>query len=86
MATAEALKLSGNAYFQSGDYVSADKFYTQAIIKDPTNAAFFTNRALARVRMEQWEAVVSDCEKAIDLLPTSSTSSALPSSGGGGAR
>lgn len=71
MATAEALKLSGNAYFQSGDYVSADKFYTQAIIKDPTNAAFFTNRALARVRMEQWEAVVSDCEKAIDLLPTS---------------
>jgi hypothetical protein len=23
--------------FQSGDYVGADKFYTQAIIKDPTS-------------------------------------------------
>ncbi|KAF8535994.1 hypothetical protein BDD12DRAFT_852937 [Trichophaea hybrida] len=37
----------------------------------PTNAAYFTNRALTRVRMEQWDAVVTDCEKAIELLPTS---------------
>jgi len=71
MNTAEALKRSGNACFQTGDYVSADKFYTQAIIKDPTNATLFTNRALTRMRMEQWEAVIADCEKAIDLLPTS---------------
>ena len=57
--------------FQASDFVGADKFYTQAIIKDPTNAAYFTNRALARVRMAQWEAVVTDCEKAIELLPSS---------------
>lgn len=70
-AGAEALKQAGNECFQKADFVGADKFYTQAIIKDPTNAAFFTNRALARVRMEQWEAVVTDCEKAIELVPTS---------------
>ena len=57
--------------FANGDYVGADKFYTQAIIKDPTNAAYFTNRALARMRMEQWDAVVADCEKAVELMPKS---------------
>ncbi|KAI5848826.1 hypothetical protein BZA05DRAFT_87935 [Tricharina praecox] len=71
MTTADALKVCGNQCFQNGDFVGAEKFYTQAIIKDPTNAAFFTNRALARTRMEQWKAVVEDCEKAIDLLPSS---------------
>lgn len=51
--------------------MGADKFYTQAIIKDPTNPAFFTNRALARLRMVQFDAVVADCAKALELMPTS---------------
>ncbi|KAI5820702.1 hypothetical protein BZA77DRAFT_301461 [Pyronema omphalodes] len=69
MASADALKVEGNKWFASGDYGKADSFYTQAIIKDPTNAAYFTNRALTRVRLEQWEAVVNDCQKAIELVP-----------------
>ncbi|KAL7273629.1 hypothetical protein RUND412_003504 [Rhizina undulata] len=68
---AEELKTQGNACFQAGDFAGAEKFYTQAIIKDSTNAAFFTNRALTRLRMEMYEEVICDCLKAIELLPTS---------------
>jgi len=68
---AEELKKQGNVCFQSGDFVGADKFYTQAIIQDSSNAAFFTNRALARLKMDQYEAVIDDCNKAIELMPSS---------------
>jgi len=41
------------------------------IIKDSTNAAFFTNRALVRLRMDMFDQVIDDCLKAIDLVPSS---------------
>lgn len=68
---ADELKQKGNVCFQAGDFSGAEKFYTQAIIRDSTNAAFFTNRALARLRMNMFEDVINDCLKAIDLNPTS---------------
>ncbi|KAG0131124.1 hypothetical protein HOY82DRAFT_344434 [Tuber indicum] len=68
---AEELKNQGNLCYAEGDYVGAEKFYTQAIIKDSTNAAFFTNRALVRLRMDMYDQVIDDCLKAIDLIPSS---------------
>ncbi|CAZ82085.1 unnamed protein product [Tuber melanosporum] len=68
---AEELKNKGNVCYAEGDYVGAEKFYTQAIIKDSTNAAFFTNRALVRLRMDMYDQVIDDCLKAIDLIPSS---------------
>ncbi|KAF8460415.1 hypothetical protein BDZ91DRAFT_773075 [Kalaharituber pfeilii] len=70
-AQADELKAQGNACYQAGDYLGAEKYYTQAIIRDPTNHAYFTNRALARLKLSLWEAVISDCQHALELLPTS---------------
>ncbi|KAH8151150.1 uncharacterized protein LAJ45_04852 [Morchella importuna] len=67
---ADELKQKGNVCFQAGDFSGAEKFYTQAIIRDSTNAAFFTNRALARLKMEMFEDVINDCLKAIELSPS----------------
>lgn len=68
---AEEFKLKGNSCFQKKDYLKAECLYSQAIICDPTNAAFFTNRALARSKLEKWSETVEDCRRALELLPTS---------------
>lgn len=41
------------------------------IIHDSTNPAYFTNRALSRLKLSLWETVITDCHRALDLLPTS---------------
>ncbi|KAF8420698.1 hypothetical protein EV426DRAFT_241387 [Tirmania nivea] len=68
---AEELKAQGNICFQASDFIGAEKFYTRAIIHDATNPAYFTNRALSRLKLSLWEAVIDDCHHALDLLPTS---------------
>lgn len=42
-------------------------FYS--IIANPKDAVFYTNRAMARLRLELWDAVVSDCRDALALTP-----------------
>lgn len=68
---AEELKAQGNMCFQASDFIGAERFYTRAIIHDATNPAYFTNRALSRLKLSLWEAVIDDCQHALDLLPTS---------------
>ena len=41
--------------------------YTRAIQKDPTEAKFFTNRAMARLKLQSWDACIDDCIKAIEI-------------------
>lgn len=41
--------------------------YTRAIQKDPTESKFFTNRAMARLKLQSWDACIDDCIKAIEL-------------------
>lgn len=36
---------------------------------DPTNPAFFTNRAFTRIKLEAWDGCLADSLKAIDLFP-----------------
>ncbi|KAL2040498.1 hypothetical protein N7G274_006941 [Stereocaulon virgatum] len=64
---AVALKEEGNKYFQDGDYKEAESLYSQAIQKDSTNPKIFTNRAMARLKLQSWDACVDDCIKAIEL-------------------
>ncbi|KAL1872764.1 hypothetical protein VTK73DRAFT_1370 [Phialemonium thermophilum] len=63
------LKEEGNRYFQQGDYVSAEALYSKALIADPKNPALYTNRAMARLKMNLWESVVSDCNACLELSP-----------------
>ncbi|KAK9449844.1 uncharacterized protein V1518DRAFT_372361 [Limtongia smithiae] len=69
MTPAELHKEAGNALFSHEDYAGAIKEYTQAIIKDATVPAYFTNRALCRLRLHRCEDALTDCQKALELAP-----------------
>ena len=64
---AEKLKEEGNSLFKTGDYVAATFKYSAAIQKDPTNPFLFTNRAYARIKLEEWSPVIDDCLKSLEL-------------------
>lgn len=53
--------------YQNGDFQEAELLYSKAIQKDPSNAKFFTNRAMTRIRLEAWDGCIDDCIKAIEL-------------------
>ncbi|KAL2190110.1 hypothetical protein L209DRAFT_157707 [Thermothelomyces heterothallicus CBS 203.75] len=55
MAKSIQLKEEGNRRFQAGDYVMAEALYSQALISDPNNPALYTNRAMARLKLGQWD-------------------------------
>lgn len=64
-----ALKQEGNSCFKQGDYVGAEGFYSKAIIASPKNEVLYTNRAMARLKLELWDAVVNDCHDALAIKP-----------------
>jgi STIP1 family protein 1 len=66
---AEKLKQRGNDLFKAGDYAAAEEQYTAAITKFSSNPLLFTNRALARIRLQKWQGVIDDCLHSITLTP-----------------
>ncbi|ROV93206.1 hypothetical protein VMCG_08754 [Cytospora schulzeri] len=64
-----ALKEQGNKRFAKGDYAGAEGLYSQAIIADPKDPRLYTNRAMARVKLQRWEDAVSDCQACLSLSP-----------------
>jgi len=71
MSRALAYKEDGNRCFQAGDFVSAEAHYSKAIIADRTNPALYTNRAMARMKLNMWESVASDCYACLERSPDS---------------
>lgn len=65
---AEQLKTQGNTHFKNGDYATAEALYSQAIQKNSNNPLLFTNRANARLKLANWEGVIDDCIRSIELL------------------
>ncbi|KHJ43641.1 u-box domain protein [Trichuris suis] len=65
--SAADLKLQGNNYFAGHSYEEAIHCYTKAIVKDPENATFFTNRALCYLHLKRFESAAQDCRKALEL-------------------
>src|SRR5579871_4401594 len=65
---AEQLKEKGNLHFKQGEYEDAISLYSQAISKNPSNPLLYTNRANARLKVKQWDEVISDCLHSIELL------------------
>jgi tetratricopeptide (TPR) repeat protein len=66
---AEQLKTQGNACFKNGDYEGAEAYYSQAIQKNSSNPLLFTNRAMARNKLEKWDGVIDDCIRSIEQMP-----------------
>ncbi|KAI0970488.1 U-box-domain-containing protein [Xylaria arbuscula] len=64
---AAAFKAEGNEYFKNGNYIAAESLYSKAIITDNANHSLYTNRAMARLRLELYETAIVDCHTCLDL-------------------
>ncbi|KAH8246738.1 hypothetical protein KR038_002767 [Drosophila bunnanda] len=63
----QQLKEQGNCLFAARKYDDAINCYSKAIIKNPTNATYFTNRALCHLKLKRWELCCQDCRRALDI-------------------
>lgn len=70
MTTAFECKERGNQYFREEKYASAIESYAAAIVKDPSNPIPFQNRALAHIRLNQYDLALQDCERVLELSPS----------------
>ncbi|KAJ0391810.1 hypothetical protein P43SY_005423 [Pythium insidiosum] len=80
MATAsraEQLKQKGNECFQKGKYNAAIDMYTEAIVMDPTQSTYFSNRALCHSKLQHWASCREDCEQALRVDALNSKASYL---------
>lgn len=57
----------GNEHFKAGKFKEADQLYTQAIQQNSSDAKLFSNRALTRVKIQNWSGAENDARKAIEL-------------------
>ncbi|KAJ8332673.1 hypothetical protein SKAU_G00424620 [Synaphobranchus kaupii] len=68
------LKETGNGQFKKGEHVEAEGSYTAALGVCPVcyskeRSILFSNRAAARLHLDQKEKAIADCTKAIELNP-----------------
>ncbi|XP_070500469.1 E3 ubiquitin-protein ligase CHIP [Chironomus tepperi] len=61
------LKDHGNKLFAARKYDDAISCYNKAIIKNPNNPTYFTNRALCYIKLKRYEASCQDCRRALDM-------------------
>lgn len=64
---ATKLKEDGNHHFQANDFIGAESLYSKAIIADDTNPSLYTNRAMARIRLNLYESAILDCNECLKL-------------------
>ncbi|KAJ3314389.1 hypothetical protein HDV04_000351 [Boothiomyces sp. JEL0838] len=65
--SAELHKQKGNEHFAAGNYEEAIKEYTTAIIHNPTEPKYFSNRAIAHFKFDNYEQCISDCQRTLEL-------------------
>lgn len=69
----ERMKEEGNQEYKAGRWQSAIDKYTAALEIDPsnkgTNSKILQNRALCRTKLKEFDAAISDCERAVSLDP-----------------
>ena len=63
---ANRLKELGNDALKKGLYKSANHHYTNALEECKDMLSLYTNRALARIRLEMWQDVVDDCTRVLE--------------------
>ena len=68
-STAEA-RSAGNSAFRSGNYQQAVEWYTRSIAAEPTDELSLSNRAMAHLKLSQWNAAEADATEALRLNPT----------------
>ncbi|KAI0408925.1 U-box domain-containing protein [Xylaria palmicola] len=64
---AYSLKEKGNTFYKMGYFNTAEAFYSQAILKHDREPTFYTNRAMARTKQDQFQSASVDCQTSIKL-------------------
>ncbi|CCI40512.1 unnamed protein product [Albugo candida] len=65
----DTLRQLGNAAFSRKDYMTACFHYNQAIIQEPHNPLIYSNRAAARMYLNQLTEALQDADIAVSLAP-----------------
>ncbi|KAJ8100590.1 hypothetical protein POJ06DRAFT_107742 [Lipomyces tetrasporus] len=66
-AKAEELKSEGNKFVAAKNYPAAIESYTKALVLDPTNKIFYSNRAAAYSASGKHDMAVKDAESALEI-------------------
>ncbi|KAK9806733.1 hypothetical protein WJX72_000870 [[Myrmecia] bisecta] len=64
---AERCKAAGNEAFKAGDFDRAIQEYSGAIQADPASAVYYSNRAMALLKVMRFEEAEADCNAALRL-------------------
>ncbi|DBB16628.1 TPA: Amidase 1 [Trebouxia sp. C0006] len=64
---AEKYKTAANEAFKTGDFDGAITGYSQAIQADPANPVYFSNRAMAYLKVMRFAEAKDDCDSALKL-------------------
>ncbi|KAL3118992.1 hypothetical protein niasHT_003775 [Heterodera trifolii] len=71
--SAETLKEKGNEFYQNEDFTSCIEVYTKALELKPDDKLrliIYKNRAMAKLKTEDFEGAESDCNNALELNPS----------------
>ncbi|KAG1670772.1 hypothetical protein FOA52_014000 [Chlamydomonas sp. UWO 241] len=66
---AVVLKNEANAEFAAGEFLKAAALYSKAIKLDVTNAALYSNRSIALLKLKKVSKALEDAEECIRLRP-----------------
>lgn len=69
----------GNEAYQAQDYKKAVALYTEGIEHEPTNAILYSNRSAAYLNLEDYDKAKRDADMCIQLDPSWSKVSYIPS-------
>ena len=63
-------KNKGNECFRAGENEDALLYYSRSLALDECSSVVYANRAMANIRLANFEAAVSDCTRALEIDPT----------------
>jgi len=70
------LDQAGRAAYERGDYAAAERAFTEAISKAPTDALLRYHRGAALMQLGRWDDAVAEYERVLKLRPSAEVASA----------